>query len=85
MSASILWEPVNPEPKHIGAWAPSSFLESMERAGMALPCTVGKKDIPVLTGLAAAMRPDATAPNPFQEIIDAIKSTGGDIKLWSEF
>jgi len=84
MSASIFWEPANPNHKSIGAWAPSYFMEQMERAGLGLPCTVGKKDIPVLQGLAASINPGTEAPNPFQEIIDAIKKTDGDISLWAE-
>lgn len=83
MSASILYEPVNPNPKSIGAWAPSHFMECMERAGMGLPCTLDESNIPTLRGMAAAFGVQKEAPNPYAELIEAIE-TNGKISVWSE-
>jgi hypothetical protein len=55
----------------------------MARADMPLPCRIGVKDIPVLKGLAAAF-PEGDSPNPYQQIIEAIETSGGDIDLWAE-
>jgi hypothetical protein len=84
MSASICYRPVDPKPKTIGAYAPSSFMEAMERAGMQLPCTIGKGAIPVLSGMSATWGKGADSPNPYQNVIDAIEKYG-DIELWAEY
>lgn len=80
MSASILWEPVDPKPKHIGCWAPSSFMGQMERAGLKLPTNLDESVIPVLRGMAATI---SGTPNPFQELIDKIEKHG-KISVWAE-
>ena len=79
MSATILFEPVDPEPGSIPCPASSWFKEAMERAGMGLPCEVGPENIPVLTGLYAA------SPNGgFVEVIAAINQHGR-IRLWAVY
>lgn len=83
MSASICYQPVDPKPKTIGAWAPSHFMESMERANLGLPCTLKETDIPILRGMAATFSDHGDAPNPYQEIIDAIEKYGA-IEMWAE-
>lgn len=87
MSASILWEPINPNPKSISTWAPSSFQEAMEAAGLGLPCTMGKSTIPVLKGMAAVFGEPKSmgyqAPNPYTELIKIIEKHG-DISVWAE-
>jgi hypothetical protein len=87
MSASILWEPINENPKRLGCWTPSAFQEVMERAGLRLPVTLEPKDIPKLAGMAATMIPlgqNDAAPNPFQQLIDAIESNGA-ISVWAQY
>ncbi len=86
MSASILWEPVNDNPKSIGCWAPSAFQDTMERAGLGLPVTLGSEHIGMLKGMAATMRPpqnNDAAPNPYQELIDVILANGA-INIWAQ-
>ena len=79
MSATIYWEPVNPNPKHLHVLAPSWFMECLERADMALPNTFSEKDIPVLQGLAASV--SSNDKNPFKQLIDAIKKNG-EVNVW---
>ena len=83
MSASIFWEPVNPRPDRIGTWAPSYFMECMERVGLRLPCTVSRSDIPKIQGMAATIKDDSEAPNPFKEILEALEKHEA-ISLWAE-
>jgi len=84
MSASILYEPINPNPKSIDAWAPSSFMETMQRANIALPCTLGPDNIPILMGMAAVFGDKGDAPNPYQQLVDAINKYG-KISVWAEY
>lgn len=87
MSASIFWEPVDPKPKSIGTWAPSSFMEIMERAGLGLPTNLDEAAIPVLRGMAATFGPGGPGrehPNPFQQLIDKIEKHG-KISVWAEY
>jgi hypothetical protein len=87
VSASIFWEPVDPKPKRIGCWAPSSFMGQMERAGFRLPTNLDQGAIPVLRGMAAMISPglgtDGDPSNPFQELIDKIEKHG-TISIWAE-
>jgi hypothetical protein len=80
MSATIFWESINPNPKHLRVLAPSSFISTLDRAGMALPNTFGKSDIPTLRGMAATI--DGKY-NPFNELIAAIEKNG-DVNVWYE-
>ena len=79
MSATIFWEPVDPNPKHLHTTAPSWFMGCLARAGMELPHTFGFDDIKTLRGLAAAMDDDAR--NPFKELIEAIEQNG-EVNVW---
>ena len=79
MSATIFYEPVNPEPSEISCAAPSSFQEMMGRAGMGLPCELSATNIPTLRGMAAA------APRSgFCELINAI-TEHDRIRLWASY
>lgn len=82
MSANIKWRPVNTDAKSIDTWAPSTFQMAMRKAGLELPCSVGKSDSDVLRGLAAAFEGDA--PNPYQQILDLLEHHE-DIELWAEY
>lgn len=84
MGASILFEPVDPEPQSIRCDAPSWFLEIMERAGMGLPCTLGEGSVRELRAMAATIRPDTDGSNPFKEIADLI-GAHGSIRLWAQY
>jgi hypothetical protein len=81
MSATIYWEPVDPNPKHLHVMAPSWFMGCLERAGMELPHTFDSSDIKVLRGLAAAMDDDR---NPFKELIQAIEENGS-VNVWYQY
>ena len=72
MSASILWAQVKPiEGKSLSAWAPSAFIESIEKAFGGFPCDFGPDDIPKLSGMASMCRDGGG--NPYQEIINRIE------------
>jgi hypothetical protein len=81
MSANIYWEPVVNRANDLHVSAPSWFMESLERADMGLPHVFGSGDIPVLKGLAAAMRDD---PNPFKQLIEAIEKHD-KVEVWYEY
>jgi len=81
MSANIYWEAVDPNPKSLHVMAPSWFMECLERAGMDLPHTFSRDDIPVLRGLAATIREEK---NPFKELIQAIEEND-DVNVWYEY
>ena len=86
MSASILFEPVNPKKsKQIGVGAPSAFIAAMHRAGFDLPCTVEFADAAKIAGMAACFgAPQPDRPNPYEEILDA-RTDHGAIRLWAEY
>jgi hypothetical protein len=80
MSANIYWEPVSSKENRLRVMAPSSFMQVLERADMALPHTFTKLDIPVLHGMAATMNDE---DNPFNELIEAIQDFGS-VSVWYE-
>ena len=82
MSASICWRPADPKPKRLSVGAPSAFMETMTRAGMALPCTLTEAEVPILRGMAATWRHEGT--NPYEQILDAIGAYS-IIELWPEY
>jgi hypothetical protein len=79
MSATIFYEPVDPEPASIGVSAPSSFMDAMARAGFSLPCELEGKDIPTLQGMAAVAEKSG-----YGDVIKAINKHG-KIRLWAEY
>lgn len=81
MSASIIWEPVNPNPRTLHVMAPSWFMAALEKAGLGLPRQFGEIDLPVLRGMAATIDKEA---NPFQELIDVIDKHG-PVEVWAEY
>jgi len=81
VSANIYWEPMVTRGRDLHVSAPSWFMESLERADMGIPRVFGSADIPVLKGLAAAMRDE---PNPFQQLIEAIEKHD-KVKVWHEY
>ena len=82
MSAAICWERVKEDHESLYVLAPSSFIESMERAGLRLPCEIGDGAVPVLTGMAAMHRNDGK--NPYEEMIELIEKHG-TIRIWAEY
>ena len=80
MSATIFWEPVNPNAKHLDVMAPSHFISCLERAGLGLPYTFGEHEIPILRGMAASMNEDR---NPYSQLIEAI-TENGSISVWCQ-
>lgn len=83
MSASICWRPTDNSRKHISVGAPSSFMQTMDRAGLRLPCTLGENELPTLRGMAATWSAPENA-NPYQQIIDLIEQHG-EIDLFAEY
>ena len=81
MSATIFWEPVNVNAKSLHVLAPSSFMACLERADMPLPNTFDSDSIPILRGLAAAMKEGEN--NPFTQLIKAIEKNG-QVNVWYE-
>lgn len=82
MSAAIVYRPIKPKgEKNLGVLFPSGFLEIMQKCFGDPPFTLETKDIPILTGMAAAWTDD---DNPFQRIIDKIEQYGG-IEVWAEY
>ena len=51
---------------------------------MGLPCELTQNNIPVLNGMAAAFGRDAQAPNPYQQILDALEKHYS-IRLWASY
>ena len=82
VSANIYFEPIDPHPRAIGTFAPSSFQEAMRKAGFELPCVLDASAVPVLSGMAATF--GSNSPNPYEDIIEAIE-THGKIRLWAEY
>lgn len=83
MSATILWNPINPKRgESLEVAAPSRFLEIMGKCFGASPFTLERKSIPRLSGMAAAWEYDSN--NPFQTIIEHIE-TYGVIEVWAEY
>lgn len=82
MSASIMWEPLNPNPKHFSVGAPSFFIESLKNADMELPRTFTEADVSVLKGMSAASGRDEN--NPYQQMINAIEKYG-EITVWAQY
>ena len=81
MSATINWERVNPNPKHLKkVGGPSRFIDAMERAGYSLPCTLDDSCIPKLEGMAAL----DGEHSPYEELIDLINEHG-PIRLWATY
>lgn len=81
MSATIYWEPVNPNPEYLHTMASSWFMECLERAGMELPYTFNRDDIAVLKGLAAAVSDNDR--NPFKQLIEAIQKHD-EVSVWAQ-
>ena len=84
MSATIYWEPVDPSPAHLYVMAPSWFMGCLSRAGMELPHTFSKNDIPVLKGLAASMAAEDDNVNPFMQLIKAIEDHN-HVSVWAQY
>ena len=84
MSASIYWESVNthaPSLKRVGA--PSTFIDSMDRAFYTGPWVLGVDHISKLFGMAAMFGgPDED--NPYLELIELIEKTG-TVKVWPQW
>jgi len=70
---------VDPSLEHI--MAPSSFIESLERA-FGFPCELGEAAIPVLRGMSV-MHADRRH-NPYEEVIELIERLGS-IELYASY
>lgn len=83
MSASIYWCQVRPvSGERLSAWAPSSFISSIEKAFGGFPCDFGNGDIEKLKGMASMCNDGGG--NPYQEIINRIEKYGV-IRVWAEY
>lgn len=83
MSATICWEPVNPNPKYLRVMGPSWFIGVLQKLDLDLPCEVGEQDLPGLRGAAAAVD-ERDGTNPFADLIDIIEKYGV-VRLWVEY
>lgn len=85
MSANIYWQRVNPDQISLSSWAPSSFMQAMDRAGMPLPANLDKGHWERLNAMAAVH--GDKEHNPFEELADALMNLpqGGEIRVWAEY
>jgi hypothetical protein len=83
MTANIYWEKIDPKPKDLGVGAPSSFIDSLKKAGLGFPCELDHKAVPVLAGMAA-MWEHKNSTNPYAELVEIINKNGR-IKVWAEY
>lgn len=84
MSASICWRPVDKRDKTLRVGAPSLFMETMRKAGLEFPCTIGSEELPVLTGMAAVYGRNDENVNPFDELITLVEKYGS-VELWASY
>src|SRR6185436_20832415 len=86
MSASICWEPVPSDYKCLDVAAPQYFLETMRKCfGEAGSWTLGRQDIPVLRGAAAAGAWGSDDDyNPFKQLIKLLE-VQDLIRVWAEY
>lgn len=84
MSANIRYRVVNPEPdgKCLPTWAPSSFINTLERAFGTFPVTLGPRDIRTLVGMVAAS--GGREQESYQALIDAI-GDDNSVAVWAEY
>lgn len=85
MSANIYYKQVKPrDRKSVNTMAPSSFLAAMERAFGSGPWRLTAEQIPILTGLMAAVPEEDDEYNgPYDQLIEAIHQLG-EIEVWAE-
>ena len=82
MSATIHWRSTaksDPHLKEVGA--PSSFIESIERAFGGFPVELDEKAVPVLRGMTVMYHEH---PNGYDEIIELIEKHGS-IELYASY
>lgn len=87
MSANILYRQVKPiEGKDLPVWAPSYFIETLERAFGNFPCVLDKTDIATLKGMAATCRDGAAEKygNPYDGLIKAIEKLGA-VEVYAQY
>ena len=84
IATNISWDPVTPKRgKTLVVVALSRFLEVMKKCFGETPITLGREDLPILTGMAAAWS-DNKRDNPFETIIEKIEEHGA-INIWAEY
>lgn len=83
MSASIMWRPLN-QGKHLSVGAPSSFIESLERAFGSFPLKpYGEDAARVLDGMAAATEYKEFR-EAYQQLAAAVREEG-EIEIFAVY
>lgn len=82
MSANIYFMPDVKKGTPLNTPAPSSFIETLERAGYTLPYTFDDSDKKLLLGMACAR--ERQEDNPYRQLIEAIDNFGR-VRVWAEY
>lgn len=81
MGASLYWEPVKRKRNYLSEGAPSSFMESMERAFGSRTPLLNQGSKPLLKGMAAA---DPGRSKTYTELLDALEEYD-EIEISAEY
>lgn len=82
MSASIYYQKISKSNKTLPTWAPSNFIDTMERAFGHFPVELDVSHLPTLRGMLAAMR--EREADSINMLIEAIGEENR-IRVWAEY
>lgn len=83
MSANIYWEPARRERESLWTMAPSSFLQSLEAAGIPCPGIVTKHSLEALRGMSL-VHGGKEKENPYCQLVRALEDNE-EIELSVEY